>query len=193
MADKQDQRIVIVSGLPRTGTSMMMRMLEAGGMPILTDYVRKPDEDNPRGYYEFEPVKRTKQDPSWLAQAVGKAVKMVHVLLYDLPLDRDYHVIFTTRKLEEVIASQNVMLDRQGKAAGDLSDEQLIKAFSVQLAKLDRWLAERPNFHVLRVNYNDTLKDPATTVRAVNDFLGGVLDTQSMLRVVEPSLYRQRK
>ncbi len=184
--------IVIVSGLPRSGTSMMMRMIDAGGIPALTDNVRKADVDNPRGYYEFEPVKRTKEDPSWLDRAGGRVVKMVYRLLYDLPPDRQYRIIFTRRKLEEVVASQDVMLSRRGREGGDLPKDKLIGLFEQQLADFEQWVSRLPNFGVLYVNYNDTLRDPQGTVRAVNEFLGGKLDTAAMSRVVEPDLYRQR-
>lgn len=107
--------VTIASGLPRSGTSLVMQMLRAGGMTLLTDRVRPPDEDNPRGYYEFEPVKQTASDPAWLKAAQGKAVKMVFRLLVDLPPDYAYRVVLMTRKLEEVLASQRVMLARSGK------------------------------------------------------------------------------
>jgi hypothetical protein len=185
--------LTIVSGLPRSGTSMMMQMIHAGGIPALTDEIRKADEDNPKGYYEFEPVKRTKKDASWLKQAPGKVVKMVHVLLLDMPPGYEYRVVFMRRALEEVIKSQDVMLQRQGKDSGDLSKEQLIRAFSGQMEKVEKYVAEHPNFKMLQVNYNQMINEPAPLVAQVNDFLGGDLDTEAMMAVVDPSLYRQRK
>jgi hypothetical protein len=184
--------IVIVSGLPRSGTSMMMRMLDAGGVPALTDNVRQADVDNPRGYYEFEPVKRTKEDPSWLDRAPGKVVKMVYRLLYDLPPDHTYHVIFMRRHLKEVIKSQDVMLERRGKAGGKLTDDKLIELFQQQLKEFDDWFTRQPNFKRLDISYNDVLQDPTPAVTALNEFLGGQLNTAAMLKVVEPELYRQR-
>lgn len=115
--------ITVVSGLPRSGTSMMMQILEAGSMPILTDYIRKSDEDNPQGYYEFEPVKKNKDDPSWVSDGTGKAVKMVYRLLYDLPKDFEYRVIFMRRIIDEVLISQAKMLKRNAKKGTDISDE----------------------------------------------------------------------
>src|SRR5215471_15035568 len=109
-----EKEITIVSGLPRSGTSMMMRMLEMGGMPVIIDQVRQPDVDNPRGYYEFEPAKKTKTDTSWLNHAPGKAVKMVYRLLYDLPSKFTFRVLFMQRKLDEVLVSQRTLLVRQG-------------------------------------------------------------------------------
>jgi hypothetical protein len=184
--------VTIVSGLPRSGTSMMMRMLDAGGVPALTDNVRKADVDNPRGYYEYEPVKQTRQDASWLDQAGGKVVKMVYRLLYDLPASRKYHVIFMTRRLEEVVASQDVMLTRRGRESGQMSQDKLIGLFEQQLAEFRQWVAQHPNFEVLYVSYNDVLTNPAPIVQQLNEFLGGRLNTAEMMRVVEPELYRQR-
>ena len=184
--------ITIVSGLPRCGTSLMMQMIDAGGLRALTDEARGPDEDNPRGYYELEAVKRTNQDPSWLDTARGRVVKMVYLLLYDLPADRSYRVIFMKRDLREVVRSQADMLARRQTRGADLTDSQMIKAFQGQLAKIQRWLDERPNFRALCINYNDLMKDPAPAVEAVDRFLGGHLDRDAMLRCVDPSLYRRR-
>lgn len=190
MAEKP---ITIVSGLPRSGTSMMMQMLAAGGIPPLTDEIRKADVDNPRGYYELEAVKKTKEDPSWLNEAPGRVVKMVHLLLYDLPPDRRYRVIFIERTIGEVLASQKKMLDRLGKKDDSLSDEQLVRVFSDQLDKLKAWLAERDNFDVFYVKYNDVIKGSKEIVERINEFVGGGLDVEAMFGVVDPSLYRQRK
>ena len=112
---RNKKEIIVVSGLPRSGTSMMMQMLEAGGLPIVTDHIRKADEDNPRGYYELEKVKKIKEDPSWLADCHGKAFKMVSALLYFLPKSRKFKVIFMKRNIEEMLASQRLMLMRLGK------------------------------------------------------------------------------
>jgi hypothetical protein len=185
--------VTIVSGLPRSGTSMMMRMISEGGIAPLIDNVRKADEDNPEGYYEFEPVKKTKQDASWLGQAPGMVVKMVYRLLYDLPAGHEYRVIFMRRKLEEVIKSQEVMLERKGKAGGDMSDEKLIAMFREELAKCLAWMKERPHFKFVEVDYNQMLADPQPQVVRLNDFLDKSLDTGKMLAVVNPKLYRQRK
>jgi len=171
---------------------MMMRMLEAGGIPALTDNIRTADEDNPRGYYEFEPVKKTKEDASWLATAGGKAVKLVYRLLYDLPADRRYHIIFMRRELSEVIRSQNAMLERLGKEGGALPEDKLRAMFAAQIAEFLTWATRQPNFHLLEVNYNQMLQDPQPLVTEVNKFLGGKLNTEQMLQVVEPQLYRQR-
>ena len=121
--------LTIVSGVPRSGTSMMMRMIHEGGIPALTDDHRKADIDNPRGYFEFQPVKRTREAPEWIPGAVGKVVKMVHLLLLDLPLGHSYRVVLMRRNLEEVVRSQDVMLERNGGSSNDLSGEQLIAVY----------------------------------------------------------------
>jgi LPS sulfotransferase NodH len=184
--------ITIVSGLPRSGTSLLMQMLEAGGLEVLTDNVRARDEDNPRGYFELEAVKRTKQDPAWLDQAAGRVVKMVHLLLYDLPPDHSYRVLFMTRDLREVVRSQEVMLRRRGTEGANLTDEQLISAYEGQVAKIRSWLADQPGFEVLYVSYNELMTDPARAAAEVNSFLGGELDEERMISHVDPALYRQR-
>jgi hypothetical protein len=188
-----EQSVVIVSGLPRSGTSMMMRMLEVGGMPVLVDNLRQADEDNPNGYYEFEPVKQVREDASWLEDARGKAVKMVYRLLYDLPQDGSYRVIFMTRKLAEVIASQNTMLQRNGKGSDDLTGEQLAEIYRKQLQEARAWLDSRPNFEVLYVDYGEALNDTRRIADELNQFLHGGLNTNAMAEVPNPSLYRQRR
>jgi len=185
--------ITIVSGLPRSGTSMMMQILEAGGIPPLTDNARKADDDNPRGYYELEAVKKTKEDASWLEGAPGRAVKMVHLLLYDLPPHLTYRVIYIERDIREVIASQNRMLDRMGKERGGLSDARTARVFQEQVDALKRWLDAAKNFKVLFVSYNDLIAGGKGTLAAINEFLGGGLDVEAMARIVDPTLYRQRR
>ena len=186
-------RIVVVTGLPRSGTSLMMQMLDRGGVPILTDQVREADVDNPRGYYEYEPVKRLRKDTSFLAGGVGKAVKMVYVLLYDLPGEYEYCVIFMRRRLEEVLASQRKMLERLDQAGAKMTDEQLIAAYEQQLAKADEWLEQRPNMAVRDVRYDQVLQAPAEQAESIDQFLGGGLNVEAMAAAVDPTLYRQRK
>ena len=188
-----DHVITIVSGLPRTGTSLMMQMIHAGGIPALTDKVRASDEDNPKGYFELEAVKSTKKDDSWLAEAAGRVVKMVHLLLYDLPGNHQYRVVFMRRDLREVVRSQGVMLARRGTDGARLTDEQLIGAYEGQLTKIQRWLDEQPNFQVHQVSYNSLMSDPPPAVAAIRTFLGGELDGDAMLASIDPSLYRQRQ
>lgn len=184
--------VVIVSGLPRSGTSMLMKAIHAGGIEPIIDHIRQADEDNPKGYYEFEPVKKTKEDASWLENAAGKVVKMVYRLLYDLPTDHSYRVIFTQRNLKEVLASQNKMLERSGNGGGGISDEQMESLFTAELGKCEKWLAERPNLKVLYINHRDMINDGLAQAQKINDFLDGGLDIDAMVAVVDPTLYRNR-
>ena len=185
--------VTLVTGLPRSGTSMMMRMLEAGGIELLTDQIRKSDVDNPRGYYEFEPVKKTKNDPAWLNGAHGKAVKMVYRLLYDLPAGHQYRVLFMQRRFSEVHASQNTMLRRTKKDLDPLDEARFNELFTKELNRVTGWLKDQPNFTTIDVDYNRILEDPEPQVMAVNRFLGAALDTNAMIRIVDPMLYRQRR
>jgi len=187
-----DQPIVVVSGLPRSGTSMMMRMLEAGGLPVLTDNVRTADDDNPRGYYEFERVKQIEKDQEWLPGARGRAVKMISALLKHLPADYEYRVIFMQRDMGEILASQRQMLVRRGEDAVRIDDEEMARLFARHLSQVESWLAGRPGMDVLYVHYRDVLADTAAQAARVNAFLGGRLDEQEMARVVDPALYRHR-
>ncbi len=184
--------ITIVSGLPRSGTSLMMQMLAAGGIPPLTDNLRTPDESNPRGYLEFDPVKRLRSDQSWLEAARGRAVKIIHLLLRELPVDRglQYRVVFMRRPLGEVLASQRVMLERAGKKPAD--NAVLAKIFQTQLEQVEQWLAAQPSFSVLYIDYGVLVQDARPSVARVNEFLGDQLDVRAMLAVVDPSLHRQR-
>lgn len=184
--------VTIVSGLPRSGTSLMMQMLAAGGMPVLTDGIRARDEDNPRGYLEFEPVKKTRDDASWLETAQGKAVKMVYVLLRALPENLDYRVIMMHRNLREVIESQRRMLERSGRKGADVSAERMEKIFVDQLRMLRKWLDPQPNFRVLDVEHRDCLLDPSGVAARVDEFLGMNLDRAQMAGVIDPALYRNR-
>ncbi len=185
--------ITIVSGLPRSGTSMMMQMLDAGGMQIVTDHIREADEDNPRGYYEFERVKKIKEDTSWLEACRGKAFKMVSALLEHLPGNERYKVLFMQREMDEVLASQRVMLERQGKAVDAASDEKMARNFEIHLEKVMNWLNGQSHIDVMYLQYDAILADPRDHALRVNAFLGGLLDAEKMDGVVEPSLHRQRK
>jgi len=185
--------ITIVSGLPRSGTSMLMRMLEAGGMPVLTDHIRTADEDNPGGYYEFERVKQIEHDRAWLPEAQGRAIKLISALLKHLPAEYAYRVIFVRREMKEVLASQRQMLVRRNKPGGQVSDERLAELFSRHLEQVEYWLARQPNMKVLYVRYSDILADPVGQAGRINQFLGGSLEVKKMAKVVDYGLYRQRR
>lgn len=174
---------------------MAMRMLEAGGVPILSDGVRRADEDNPRGYFEYEPVKHLHQpghDVVWLAGARGKAVKIVSFLLTWLPETYDYRVIFMRRDLSEVAASQEVMIGRRG-ATEEAGGGDPRAAYAEHLAQVDRFIARRPCFTRMDVAYADAVADPQRAAEAVAAFLGGGLDAAAMAAAVDPALRRQKK
>jgi len=185
--------ITVVSGLPRSGTSMMMSILQAGGVPILTDNQREADEDNLRGYMEYEQVKHLDRDATWLGEAEGKAVKIISMLLRHLPPDRQYRVIFMHRDISEVLASQRRMMERRGEAPDSVPDEAMAALFKRHLHETQQWLASQPNIKTLYINYNETLRNPWPTIDRLNAFLGGKLDAEAMARAVDPKLYRQRK
>ena len=185
--------ITLVSGLPRSGTSMMMRMLEAGGMTVLADHVRTADEDNPEGYYEFERVKKIEHDRAWLPEAQGKVVKMISALLKHLPGTYAYKIVFMRRKLDEVLASQRQMLIRRGKPTDATSDEKMAAFFTSHLARIEQWLAAQPNVEVLYVSYNELMAAPEAHCAAVTRFLGLPLDSARMAQVASRALYRQRR
>ena len=185
--------ITVVSGLPRSGTSMMMRMLDAGGVPVLTDEKRDADEDNLRGYYEDERVKQLRDDASWITEAEGKAVKVISYLLRYLPEGHSYKVIFMERRIPEVLASQKKMMMRRGEPIDEVPDDVMAGIFERHLAEVEEWLGTQPDMEVLYVSYNETLDDPETRAERVAAFLGGGLDIEKMMQVVDPKLYRQRR
>jgi len=183
--------ITIVSGLPRSGTSLMMQMLNAGGMPVLTDGERKSDTDNPRGYLEWEPAKQLPKQPDRIDEAEGKVVKVISQLLLALPAGREYRIIFMERPLPEVLASQDEMLRRRG-TTDTVSHDVMTKAFQDHLNKVNAWLRDKPNVSVLRVQYHDLLRDALDSAKAVQKFLGSALNVAAMAQQVDSSLYRQR-
>jgi hypothetical protein len=186
--------ITVVSGLPRSGTSMMMKMLDAGGIPPIQDGIRAADEDNPKGYYEFERVKQLKEDKAWLPDAVGRAVKVISQLLLELPEGYEYRVLFMRRNIGEILASQKKMLIRRGTLKeGGPSDDKMADIMLRHVDQVYAFMEKHPGMRVLTVNYNEVLADPRPHVPAINEFLGGGLDEEAMLAVVDPELYRQRK
>lgn len=187
-----DKMITIVSGLPRSGTSMMMMMLKAGGMDILTDNVRRADVDNLKGYYEYEPVKDIETDKSWLALARGKVVKIISALLIHLPEDYTYKVIFMRRKMEEILASQRKMLIRRGENGQAVSDEKIAQVMQRHLRQVKEWLSQQSNIDVLYVCYDEVISNPRAQARRISVFLDSRIDAQMMARAVDERLYRER-
>lgn len=186
------QPIIIVSGLPRSGTSMMMKMLAEGGAPILSDELRRPDDDNPNGYFELEVVRQLKEGNfSWLQQADGKVVKVISALLEYLPNDHDYKIIFMERDSRETLVSQKKMLDHRGQTS-KLTDDEMEQQFYTHLAAMKPWLVRQPNMEVLYINYNALMAEPESFCGKITEFLDLPLNQSQMLAVPDRQLYRNR-
>ena len=186
--------IVVVSGLPRSGTSMAMKMLEAGGVPVFVDGVRTADIDNPKGYYEYERVKdlAEEDDKSWVRAARGKAIKVISFLLKELPEDNNYRVVFMRRNLEEVLASQSKMLDHRGEGS-ETDDVSMAELYESHLWRTGYLLRRSSHLSSLDVDYKGALSDPRAAAEAISAFLGGSLDVGAMAGVVDKNLYRNRR
>ena len=189
--DPERTYITIVSGLPRSGTSMMMRMLEAGGIPALTDEQRTPDEDNPNGYYEFEDVKSLAGSADWIADAPGHSVKMVYSLLKHLPADKDYRVVFMRRDVHEILQSQKKMLERNGIET-EIPDATMKALFERELQQFYTWLPAQAHLNLINISYNELLSRPETTIDLINQHFDETLDTKAMISMIDQSLYRHR-
>ena len=193
--EKRDQHpfIPIVSGLPRSGTSLMMSMLAAGGLEVLTDQLRTPDDDNPVGYFELEDVKKLiKGEHSWLASSNGKAIKVISTLLPYLPDGYNYRIIFMRRTMDEVLASQRKMLINRGENPDKISDDQMADVFEKNLQQTERWINSQTHATRIDINYKQLIANPRPLVAEINIFLGGGLDEDKMLGVIDPALYRHR-
>ena len=187
-----DKTIIVVSGLPRSGTSMMMKMLAEGGLPILTDARREADDDNPNGYYEFELVKKLPDGQNkWLADANHKVVKIISALLEHLPTNYRYKIIFMEREPSEILASQQKMLANRNEKS-EIGDAEMREQFQKHLAAIKYWLARQPNMEVMYVDYNKMILMPENYCQAIADFLAIPVDVSKMLAVPNERLYRNR-
>jgi hypothetical protein len=184
--------VTIVSGLPRSGTSMMMRMLKSGGMDVVTDNIRQGDEDNPHGYYEYEKVKSIQDNASWLEDMQGKVFKMVSMLLFHLPPDTNYRLVFMKRNLKEVISSQSRMLIRTGKDTELENADEMEILYTKHLREVEEWVERQPNIEVLYLDYLDVLEKTLETAGLISDFLGSRLSINDMCSAVDKTLYRNR-
>lgn len=189
---KLNKKIIVVSGLPRSGTSMMMKMLTEGGLPAVVDSLRAADEDNPNGYFEIQQAKALKDgEKRWLYDARGKVVKVISYLLEFLPDDIFYDVIFMEREISEVLASQKKMLQRRNETSA-LTDAEMEAQFREHLRAVKYWAARRPNMRVLYVKYHEMVNAPETLVPTIIEFLESPLNADAMKAVPNPSLYRNR-
>jgi hypothetical protein len=186
--------VLVVSGLPRSGTSMIVQMLHAGGMPVLTDGERSADDDNPLGYFEFEPVKQLYRNTDWIEQAAGKAVKVVVPLIPALPGRPGYRVILVERDLDEILASQAKMIERRGAKIEDTSErrERLKHENHRQVENVKTFLSNNPNVQLLTLQHADVIRDPASAAHRINLFCGGALSEEPMAASVRPELHRQK-
>jgi hypothetical protein len=184
--------ITIVSGLPRSGTSLMMQMLDAGGLPVLSDGERKADTDNPKGYLEWERIKQLPKDPNLISDAEGKVVKVISQLIMSLPAGHEYRIVFMQRPLPEVLKSQDEMLRRRGNSDLVTDNSAVEEFFQRDLIEVNKWLANQANMQVLRVHYHRVLRDPKAVSEEVAAFLQTPLDIEAMVRQVDGSLYRNR-
>jgi len=191
--DARPKKVLIVSGLPRSGTSLMMMMLDAAGIPPMQDNIREADADNPKGYYEFERVKKLPDgDNKWVGDAKGKAVKVITMLLEHLPSNYHYDVIMMRRELGEILASQRKMLERRGEDPNKVSDKEMGELFEKHFNQVMIWLKKQKNMQFIEVSYNQLLENPNEEIDRVNQFLGGELDVAAMHATIDPKLYRQR-
>lgn len=184
--------VTVVSGLPRSGTSMMMRMLEAGGIAPVVDHERAPNPDNPMGYYEYEPVKSLKQDSSWTGTVRGMAVKVIYKLVYDLPARIPYRIVFMERDIEEVLASQETMMRRDGLDPDAIGRDVLLHLFQAEVFAFRRWAEAQANIRIFYANYARLIAEPETCAAEIAAFLDRPLDIRAMASVVDPELYRNR-
>ena len=184
--------VTVVSGAPRSGTSLMMRMLAAGGIPPLTDGQRPPDAHNPHGYFEYSPVKRLAEDASWMEAARDQAVKIIYRLLTHVPPRMSYRIVFMERDWEEMFASKRDMLRAQGDAAASQESVRLIPALAAELRVVKDWLARQPGMPVLSVPYAEVVREPVKWSHEVSRFLDGGLDEAAMAAAVDRALYRHR-
>ena len=191
-ASSADGFVTIVAGLPRSGTSMMMQMIHAGGMPVMSDENRPADVDNPRGYLEYAPAKRIHIDASWLGDARGKALKVVAQLVPHLSRNHEYRILLIQRDLNEVMASQSIMLDRIAQGESPRSPEMVRREYSRQMRRLRVWLERQPNVRTLLLSYHEVLKDSRGTAELITRFLEMPLDIDAMENAVDTSLQRQK-
>jgi hypothetical protein len=191
ITDKEPM-ITIVSGLPRSGTSLMMQMLVAGGLAPLSDGERQADPDNPRGYLEWERIKTLPNDPACIAEAEGKVVKVISRLLLSMPAGHEYRIVFMQRPLPEVLASQDQMLRRRGAFKEGTNPAMISAAFEKHLREVYAWLDGKPYVKALRLPYHEVLRKPKDIGQQLTEFLGIPLDLEAMAQQVDASLYRNR-
>lgn len=190
---KKTNQIIIVSGLPRSGTSLMMQMLQAAGIALYTDNKRRADIHNPQGYFEHQQVKNLAHNNAWIYEARGKAVKIVSPLLFHLPQDLSYKIIFMQRDLDEIIISQNKMLEREHKSVIEVSHADIRKYYLKHLSAVEHRLRKSENIEYIIVSFNELFINPVELVGQIGRFIGSPLEIEKMVKAIDPSLYRTHK
>lgn len=190
---KPAEPIIVVSGLPRSGTSLMMQMLVAGGMEAVTDRIREADDSNPHGYYEFEQVKQLEQgNVAWVDDAQAKVVKVISALVPHLPDEHNYRVVFLRRDLDEIYRSQVKMLEREGKPTDTISRDELLSLYKKHLRSVYDWINRHPTVELLEIHYKDLVTNPTPQIQRLSAFIPQPLDEAAMHEAIDPSLYRNR-
>ncbi len=194
---RSGKTFVLVSGLPRSGTSLMMQMLEAGGLPPQTDGERPPDADNPRGYYEWEAIKRVGKEPTILDEEglQTRAIKAVSMILQQLPLNHEYKIIFMTRPVEEVVASQAAMIERLKTEGAEMDEDQLERGLAAHRDSVVKSLQGHPRAKFIEIDYPSLVRSPDEPIARIAEFLGPerLPHPERMRPVIDDSLYRKRQ
>ena len=188
--DKND--IIVVTGLPRSGTSLMMQILQSLQIKLFTDNHRSADESNPKGYFEHQWVKTIEKDNSWLTDVKGKAIKIVSPLIKYLPVDLNYKIIFMNRDLDEIIQSQERMLTENNKKDDATNSEELKQIFLKDLKQSKDWIHTQLHSEVLEILHSKLLKNPETELEKIKSFLKIDINTTLILKVIDKNLYRSK-
>ena len=184
--------IIVVTGLPRAGTSLIMQILQSMGIELFTDNKRSPDKSNPKGYFEHELVKSIEKDSSWIKNVKGKAIKIVSPLLLYLPINYSYKIIFMNRDLDEIVQSQENMLLMKGVKKSQIEPEWLKQIFAKDLKHARTWIQELPNSESLGLSHSILLKNPELELEKIKKFLNINVDLKNAINVIDKKLYRAR-
>lgn len=187
------ETIVVVSGIPRSGTSLMMNMLGRAGLPLLTDETRGADESNPEGYFELAAVRKTQEDNAWVSRAQGHAVKVIHRILPALPEVYRYRVILMHRPVAEVVQSQDRMLARLGADPSQLPEGRIEAIFKEQHEQTRALLEQEAHFDWIEVEYPELVEAPVRGAEQVIRFLELSAEPADVATAIDARLYRERR
>ena len=185
--------IIVVSGLPRSSTAMMMKMLKEGGIQILSDDVKKPDDNNPQGYFEYDLVSKLPEGKTdWLEEAEGKVVKVISYFLHHLPPKHEYRVLFMERNFSEILKSQKKTIIEEKQKIHKKEDKMMEDYYKTHIKQTKEWLSLQPNFSVIYLSYNELVKNPNQDLSKLSNFLEHELNLDKMSKAIDQNLYRQR-